>query len=131
MSILTKKVKHLPKYTQKFLLQMKREFPHPQGLSTYLRNCTSLLKRGHLSPDRFSQGSFSHSNFREDVWLIKAMARERLRAKCINWGVIWNVLTFKISFGCFIAAGQILLVLFSCTKCTANLTKWIDLFICL
>lgn len=60
---------------------------------------------------------------------MKATGRERLRAKCINGGVIWSALTFKISFSCLIAVGQTLLVVFSCTKCPAHLTKWIGLFI--
>lgn len=54
---------------------------------------------------------------------MKAMGRERLRAKPINWGVTQSVLTFKISFSCLIAVGQIGLAAFGCTKCTAHISQ--------
>lgn len=127
---------HAPKYTHKFLSQTHREFISPpanQRLCTFVWNCLLVLKRGQLNLDPFSQSSlfffffFSFKHQRRSV--TDEGNRERPRVRCINQGVIWSALTFKISLSCLIAVGQSLLITFSCTECTARLTKWIGLFI--
>lgn len=80
---------------------------------------------GPAKPWPLQLGLFFHWNFTEEVLLMKTMGRERRRVKCINWGVIRSALTLQIRFSCLAAVGQILLIMLSCTKRTAHLTKWI------
>ena len=126
---------HPPKYTQKFLSQTQREFISPptnQRLCTFVWNCLLVLKRGQLNlyPLRKRTFFFFFFSFKHQRRGVADEGnRERPRVRCINEGVIWSALTFKISLSCLIAVGQSLLITFSCTECTSHLTKWIGLFI--
>ena len=126
-------VHHPPKYTQKFLSQTQRELipcPLPPGIVYICMKLSFSTEEGPAKPRPLQTELFFFFLFKHQRRGIADEGnREISRVRCINQGVIWSALTFKISLSCLIAVGQSLLITFSCTECTARLTKWIGLFI--
>lgn len=124
---------HPPKDTQELSLQMRRDCipPPPKVCIHSYEIVLQYWREARWTPVSSTRALFCIETSENKLGWWRQWSEKRLKAKCISWGVICSVLTFKIHFSCFIAIGQILLVMFGCTNCTARLTKWVDLFICL